>query len=173
MRSGPGRCPDAVQIADRFHLIKNLGEVVERVVRGMPRGGTANGHHTTGALRGDCTAASRDQQTHDQVNDIIRRRYEAIHALAATGMLANRLPRVGAASPYGGAEPALAELPERARHPRRPRCWILTSLLAPAVGSGVSQCRRLWREIVVQGFRFYRPVFVLQLPPPAAAPRIG
>jgi transposase len=102
--------PEAVQIADRFHLIKNLGEVVERVVRRhahVVEQQTA----TTPLAHSVATAPPRSetQQTHDQVNDIIRRRYEAIHAASGyREVWPTDCPRVGAASAYGGAPPALA-----------------------------------------------------------------
>jgi hypothetical protein len=75
--------PDAVQIADRFHLIKNLGEVVERVVRRHAH--VVEQQTATSPLAHSMATApprSETQQTRQQVQDLIQRRYGAIHALA-------------------------------------------------------------------------------------------
>ena len=154
--------PDAVQIADRFHLIKNLGEVVERVVRRhahVVEQQTA----TTPLAHSVATAPPRaeTQQTHDQVNDIIRRRYEAIHALAATGMSGQQIAReLGLHRHTVERNLHLPSCPERARHPRRPTMLDpYEPYLHQRWDQGCHNARRLWREIVVQGFPgSYRPV---------------
>ena len=154
--------PDAVQIADRFHLIKNLGEVVERVVRRhahVVEQQTA----TTPLAHSVATAPPRSetQQTHDQVNDSIRRRYEAIHARAARGMSGEQIAReLGLHRHTVERNLRLPHCPKRARHPRRPTMLDpYESYLSQRWAEGCHTARRLWREIVAQGFPgSYQPV---------------
>jgi transposase len=154
--------PDAVQIADRFHLIKNLGEVVERVVRRhahMVEQQTA----TTPLAHSVATAPPRSetQETHQQVNSIIRRRYEAIHVLAAKGMSGQQIAReLGLHRHTVERNLCLPSCPERARHPRRPTMLDpYESYLSQRWAEGCHTARRLWREIVAQGFPgSYQPV---------------
>ena len=154
--------PDAVQIADRFHLIKNLGEVVERVVRRhahVVEQQTA----TTPLAHSVATAPPRSetQQTHDQVNDSIRRRYEAIHARAARGMSGQQIAReLGLHRHTVERNLRLPHCPKRARHPRRPTMLDpYESYLSQRWAEGCHTARRLWREIVAQGFPgSYQPV---------------
>ncbi len=154
--------PDAVQIADRFHLIKNLGEVVERVVRRhahVVEQQTA----TTPLAHSVATAPPRSetQQTHDQVNDSIRRRYEAIHARAARGMSGQQIAReLGLHRHTVERNLRLPHCPKRARHPRRPSDLDpYESYLSQRWAEGCHTARRVWREIVAQGFPgSYQPV---------------
>jgi transposase len=154
--------PEAVQIADRFHLIKNLSEVVERVVRRHAQV-VEQQTATTPLAHSVATAPPRSetQQTHQQVNGIIRRRYEAIHALAAIGMSGQQIAReLGLHRHTVERNLRLPSCPERARHPRRP---TLLDPYEPYLhrrwAEGCHNARRLWREIVAQGFPgSYRPV---------------
>ena len=154
--------PEAVQIADRFHLIKNLSEVVERVVRRHAQV-VEQQTATTPLAHSVATAPPRSetQQTHQQVNTILRRRYEAIHALAARGLSGQQIAReLGLHRHTVERNLRLPSCPERARHPRRP---TLLDPYEPYLhvrwAEGCHNARRLWREIVAQGFPgSYQPV---------------
>ena len=121
--------PDAVQIADRFHLIKNLGEVVERVVRRHAQV-VEQQTATTPLAHSVATAPPRSEtlQTHQQVQDLIRRRYEAIHALATTGMSGQQIAReLGVHRHTVERNLRLPSCPERARIRAGRVYWIPTN----------------------------------------------
>jgi transposase len=154
--------PQAVQIADRFHLVKNLGELVERIVR---RHAQAVEQQTARSPLAHSIATappqSDTQRTHQQVQDIIRRRYEAIQALAAKGMKGQAIAReLGLHRHTVERNLRLPTCPERARHPRMPNMLDpYEPYLRQRWAQGCHNARRLWREIVAQGFAgSYRPV---------------
>jgi transposase len=154
--------PDAVQIADRFHLIRNLGEVVERVVRRHAH--VVEQQTATSPLAHSMATApprSETQRTRQQVQDIIQRRYEAMHALAAKGMSGQQIAReLGVHRHTVERNLRLPACPERAHHPRRPTILDpYEPYLHQRWAQGCHHARRLWREIVAQGFPgSYRPV---------------
>lgn len=129
--------PNAVQIADRFHLIKNLGELVERALRRHApavRQLTVSSHSIATAPRRPEREAVRRQ-----VQARIQSRYEAIHTLAATGMSGQAIARaLGIHWHTVARNLRLPTCPERARHPRKP------NLLDPY--------EPYWREIVALGY---------------------
>jgi transposase len=147
--------PQALQIADRFHVVKNLGELVERVVR---RHAQVVEQQTATSPLAHSVATAPPQpdtlRTHQQVQDIIRRRYEAIHALAATGRSGLQIAReLGLHRHTVERTLRLPQCPERARHPRTPT--MLDSFepyLRTRWAEGCHNALGLWREIVAQGF---------------------
>jgi transposase len=147
--------PQALQIADRFHLVKNLGELVERIVRRHAQ--AVEQQTATSPLAHSVATAPPQpdtQRTHQQVQDIIRRRYEAIHALAATGMSGLQIAReLGLHRHTVERNLRLPQCPERSRHPRTPTMLDpYEPYLRQRWAEGCHNALGLWREIVAQGF---------------------
>jgi transposase len=154
--------PLALQIADRFHLVKNLGELVERIVR---RHAHVVEQQTAPSPLAHSVATAPPQpdtlRTHQQVpagasrcQPVIRRRYEAIHALAAKGMSGQQIAReLGLHRHTVERNLRLTTCPERARHPRTPNLLDpYEPYLRQRWTQGCHNALGLWREIVAQGF---------------------
>lgn len=147
--------PQALQIADRFHLVKNLGELVERIVR---RHAYVVEQQTATSPLAHSVAPAPPQpdavRTHQQVQEIIRRRYEAIHALAAQGMSGQQIAReLGLHRHTVERNLRLPTCPERAHHPRIPTMLDpYEPYLRKRWAEGCHNALGLWREIVAQGF---------------------
>jgi transposase len=145
--------PGAVQVADRFHLLKNLGDAVERVLR----------RHATLLLR--VPAPDRPRATspplrpdravsRERTGAVVRQRFAAVEAAAAVGLSTAAIARaLGLHRHTVQKYRALAAAPER-----RQRAGG-AHLLAPYEGyllerwrQGDRNARRLWREIAAQGY---------------------
>jgi transposase len=179
--------PDAVQVADRFHLVKNLGEVALRVLR---RHADLVQRVPAPAAAGVVPAPPRPDRaaTRDRTRIQMRERFDAVRALAAEGMSNSAIARAlelhrHTVQKYRG----LTAAPERRHRTRAVRS------LAPYEGyllerwkSGCHNARALWREIAARGYPGkYRSVARLvahlraqqragetpQLPPAALTPR--
>lgn len=146
--------PHAIQVADRFHLVRNVGDVTRRtfqvsaaVIRRIP------------APSPDRLELSRERldraASKEQTRAAMRDRFEQIHALAAEGLSKEAIARrldVNRQTVYKYL--ALAAPPER-RH----TCRTATAI-APYEGyllrrwlDGCHNARRLWREIGTQGYQ--------------------
>ena len=145
--------PDALQVTDRFHLLKNLGEVAVRVLRRhaqllqrVPAPEAADGMPSP--PRPD-RAASRDRTRAE-----MRQRCEAIQALAADGMSTSAIARaLGMHRHTVQKDRALTAAPERrhrtrATHIRTP----YASYLLERWKGGCHNARALWREISARGY---------------------
>jgi transposase len=155
--------PQAVQVADRFHLVKNVGEVAERVLKrhaaalqriAVParaargRAGTPPTEATTSPPR-LYREASRARTQAKKAE-----RYEAIHALAQQGMTRRAIARAlglnrKTVQSYLAADAA----------PLRPPQVRKASILRPYEPyllerwrSGVRNGLKLWREIGALGY---------------------
>jgi transposase len=145
--------PDAVQVADRFHLVKNLGEVALRVLRRhaqlVQQVADPDDNGALSAPPRPDRAASRDR-----TRTLMRERFDAVQALAAEGMALSAIARAlglhrHTVQKYAG----LTAAPERRHRTRAVR------LLAPYEGylverwqSGCRNARALWREIAARGY---------------------
>jgi transposase len=154
--------PQAVQVADRFHLVKNVGEVAERVfkrhaaalqciavparARGSaalpPAGATTSLSRLYREASRACTQAKRAE------------RYEAIHALAQQGMTRRAIARA-----RGLNRKTVQTYLAADAVPQRPRQVRKASILRPYElyllerwRSGVHNGLKLWREIVPLGY---------------------
>jgi transposase len=147
--------PNALQIADRFHLVKNLGELLERVVR-RHAAIVERLTVTTTLAHSVATAPPRAEreETRHQAQDRIRRRYEAIHALAAQGLSGLAIARtLGIHRHTVERNLRLPTCPERARHPRKPNSLDpFEPYLRERWAQGYHNALGLWREIQGRGF---------------------
>lgn len=145
--------PEATQVADRFHLLKNLGEAVERVLRRhadllrcVPAPGA--GLVPTEVLRPD-RRASRERTRRE-----MHHRFAVIRRSKARGMsIAATARALGLHRHTVEKYWALEKPPERRYTQRR------ASALAPFEAylqerwrQGQPKARGLWKEIVAQGY---------------------
>jgi transposase len=145
--------PTAIQVADRFHLLKNLGDVVERVLRRHPdllaRIPTPGASTVpTSVLRPD-RGASRERVQHE-----LQQRYEAIRQARAQG-----LSIAATARATGLHRHTLEKYDRLASAPTRRHTWRRPSALAPYEAylqerwrHGARKARGLWREIAKRGY---------------------
>lgn len=145
--------PDAMQVADRFHLLRNAGDVTRRVLqRHAPLVQTlpAPGPSEFGLTRRRLDRAAAKQQT----RDTMRARFERIHALAGEGLSKEAIARrLGLNRKTVYTYLALDAPPER-RH-----TWRRGSAITPYEGymlrrwqQGCRNGRELWRELQDQGY---------------------
>jgi transposase len=144
--------PQATQVADRFHLLRNLGDVTRRVLLRhadlVRRVRSPDGTPSLARLRPD-RAASRER-TRVQMAAC----FAAIHAAAARGLSKSAIARaLGVHRHTVQKYLALDAAPER-RHANR-----TTSILAPYEAyllerwhQGCHDARALWREIAALGY---------------------
>jgi transposase len=145
--------PEAVQVADRFHLLRNAGDVTRRVLRrhaALIQRLPAPGAPALGLTRRRLDRAATKERT----KDTMRERFEQIHALAAEGLTKNAIARrLGVNRKTVYRYLALAAPPER-RH-----TWCKGSAIGPYEGyivrrfeQGCRNGRAVWRELVAQGY---------------------
>ncbi len=151
--------PQAIQVADRFHLLRNLGDTVRRVLLRhadrVRRVRTPGGAPSLTSLRPERAAARA--LTRAQMADC----FAAIHAAAAQGLSKSAIARaLGVHRHTVQKYLALDAAPER-RHANRH-----VSILAPYDAylrerwrEGCRDARALWRELQGRGYPgSYRPV---------------
>ncbi len=158
--------PEAVQVADRWHLLKNLGEALERLLQRHHPALTEAAHTLTERARGAALQAiaadgadtsplslptggspchlTRTQQDRRQRRDRRLARYEAVVDLQRQGLGVRAIARQYLAAPA---------FPERT--PNRPRRTLLTPYepyLRLRWEAGCQNAAALWRELRAQGF---------------------
>src|SRR5260221_3296154 len=116
--------PDALQVADRFHLIKNLGELIERVLRrhapALQQLTSVSPSTNAAAAQATVPPRSEREAARAQVQAKIRHRYEAIHALATQGLSGQAIADALGLNPQTVARNLrLPTCPHQARHPRQ------------------------------------------------------
>jgi transposase len=154
--------PEAVQVADRFHLVKNAGEVLERVVQR---------HHA--ALREAATAVDREAAANDTAPPMAEpavpapapttrpraaapRRVSQAHQLQQATQARRRARYeevVGLTRQTVARWLRAGGFPERA--PARPRRQLIDKYepyLRERWQAGCQNARQLWREVREQGF---------------------
>jgi transposase len=145
--------PEAVQVADRFHLLRNAGDVTRRVlqchasvVQRLPA--PSPSQYGLSRLRWD------REVSRERTRAALRERFEQIHALAAKGLSKEAISR------YLGVnrQTVYKYLGLRAPPERRPIPRTI-SALTPYEGyllrrwaEGCHNARQLWREIQAQGY---------------------
>ncbi|WFE47734.1 ISL3 family transposase [Verrucosispora sp. WMMD1129] len=144
--------PDAIQVADRWHLLKNLSDTVEKVIRGHRRCLRTHTEPTSALV----APADESVRTGRRAANT-RQRHAAVHALRAEGLSISATARrldmnVRTARKYAHAATAEALIgPNAASRP---------SVLAPfhpylrqRLTDGVHQTAVLHAEIVARGYR--------------------
>ena len=171
--------PDAIQVADRFHLLKNVGEVLERLLQrhqaALRAAALAVAQEVTvheaaaAAAAADpvalppvtpppaATPPRPESQAHQlqHANQARRRvRYEEVHDLARQGLGPAAIARrVGLTRQTVARWLRADEYPARA--PTRPRRQLVTAYepyLRERWQAGCQNVRQLWRELQAQGF---------------------
>lgn len=164
--------PTAIQVADRFHLLVNIGEVVERVLSRkhacLKEAAVALDRMTAESSEAEAENASAspmtvemppEQPTRYELRKQVRRarrmeRYEAVVALHSQGASLRAISRQVGVSRTTVRRFIRAEaFPERAARPKR--ATILSRYEPYLRGrwtAGVRNAYTLWREIRDQGF---------------------
>ena len=145
--------PDAIQVADRFHLLKNLGETVQRVLNGytqlIARIPTPETPERIGSFpRPDRAAARARTQTE------MRDRFGRIHMLTSKGMNKSAVARALDIDRHT-VQKYLRYDAAPVRRPSTRRARILAPYepyLLERWKQGCDNAMGLWREIRAQGY---------------------
>ncbi|MHB8644353.1 MAG: ISL3 family transposase [Thermomicrobiales bacterium] len=145
--------PRAVQVADRFHLLRNLRDVALRVFkRHAQRIGQLVAPGTSQAT---LTRLRLDRETsRERTREEMHERFIAIHRLAAQGMNRSAIARHLGVHRHTVQKYLASDRPLDRRH-----CSRKTSMLTPYEAYILAQWRagrhnamQLWREIVARGY---------------------
>jgi transposase len=148
--------PEAVQIADRFHLLRNLHDALERLV--LRHRSALQQPQPAETSRAEPEPAPRDlpRKEQEKVERRAKRleRYEEVMALHRQGMSIQAICRTtGLARRTVRTFLRSNGFPERA--PRAPRPGLLTpyeSYLQERVAAGCENGQQLWRELRERGY---------------------
>jgi transposase len=150
--------PQALQVADRWHLFHNLGETLQGVVdrhRGAVR-------QAARAVAGDIAAAvvpaprplTRQARQRAERRDQRRQRYEEMVRLHRLGLPAHAIGRAVGASALSVYRWLKAEGPPSHDKPEQSRNIApFEAFLARRWAEGCRNGARLWRELGAQGYR--------------------
>jgi transposase len=149
--------PDAVQAADRWHLLRNLGEALQGVVdrhRGAVRQAARAGAGEITAPVGPVPPATREERLRTARHDRRHRRYEEMVRLHRLGLPGPAIGRAVGASPLTVYRWLKAGGPPTHNKPERP-CHVAPheAFLARRWAEGCRNGARLWRELRAQGYR--------------------
>ena len=161
--------PQARQVADRFHLLRHLGNAVKRVlqrhahaVERVPAPELARPPASAPADQGrplsratSARSARPDRRaSRERTKQARRERYEAVQQLAATGMTTSAIARALRLHRHTVQKYRPLSAPPERRH-----TWRLPSLLAPYEGyllerwrQGCHNAMALWHELEQRGF---------------------
>jgi transposase len=162
--------PQAVQVADRFHLAKNAGEALERVVQRNHQGLRLAAKAIDELAQQPAAATAEPQPlpqplpqpqltTENQAQESPARqrrlaRYQEVTALAAEGLGPKAIAqRVGLTRQTVAIWLRAGSFPERP--PSAPRRMMITPYepyLRERWQAGAQNSRQLWREVQAQGF---------------------
>jgi transposase len=150
--------PDAVQVADRWHLFKNLGDVLERVMTREHRRLREAAAHIEETRPVDpppereLTRAEREKQERRA-----RRveRYEGVQELKAKGLSISAIARATGLTWISAKKLASApSFPERAiRRPSPVSVIYYDTYLRERWEAGCRNAEQLWRELREQGYQ--------------------
>jgi len=161
IRGASEGAPNAQQVADRWHILKNLREALERLLNRVrpeleplpiptntvPHPGSVN-QPAFDSMKPNRQASKEASRNHRY------QRYQAVRQLAAQG-----LPEVHIARHLGLARATVRKLartevfPERAIHrPRKSQLDPYLPYLQQRLAEGGTVATRLWREIQGQGY---------------------
>jgi transposase len=158
--------PAACQVADRWHVLKNLGEALERMFQRLSaelacRAGTKDAGeqqpftHTivaASSLRRP-SLAERLAQQEERTRRLVH--YHTVQQLAKQGVpLLQIARRIGLARGTVRKYASASSFPERARHPAQPSILDPYALyLQQRLDAGCYNASQLWREIQADGYR--------------------
>jgi transposase len=181
--------PQARQVADRWHLLKNLGDAVERMfqrvrvdlVRLSAPTAAQNQHPVsdttiaTASLRPP-SRAERLAQQRDRTRRLAH--YQSVRQLAEEGMpLLQIARRLGLARGTVRKYASAAAFPERAKHPAQPSIIDrYAPYLQQRLEAGCYNASQLWRELQADGYggtyrQVARWVHLRRLVPAASMPK--
>lgn len=155
--------PGVLQVADRFHLIRNLADVTLRVLKRHSR--LIDSTPVPGASHQRLTHLRLDREASRERTKVdMRERFESVHALASEGMNSSAIARALGLHRHTVQKYLALDAPPERRHYTRQ-----TSIMAPYEGYVLERWKRgyrnamaLWREIVEMGYAgSYRNVFRL------------
>ena len=151
-------CPSAIQVADRWHLLKNLREATERalleIYPTLRQRTKLQTHVTVGELRQEFPRSALDNETRQEAKRKRIRRFELCHYLSANGLSTRRIASLlGISRTTVNRYLSSITFPERQHKVRR------VSILDPFLPymehrfrAGCHNAIQLWREIVSQGY---------------------
>lgn len=152
--------PNAIQVADRFHLLQNLAEVLERffATRNQALKAVDLAYHRT--LGATVVAPSEPSTTTQQAQQRRQRRlanYEQVHKLRQQGFkVCDIAHHLGMGERTVFTYLATPSFPEWQPHPRRPGKSLLTPYqpyLLAQWHAGQRQTKQLFAEIQQQGYK--------------------
>jgi transposase len=153
-RDGAQRgAPQAAQIADRFHLLKNLSEVVQKVFRSysalLARIPQPNGQPRTVS-----PPRAHREEARERTRQKAVQRSDLVHSLAQQGMSVSAISRA-----TGLHRQTVGRYLRAETAPERPRHHGKASILAPYQSYILERCKQgfwnamgIWREIVALGY---------------------
>ena len=153
--------PNAIQVADRWHLLKNMGEVAERGLQEIyPKLkekltlATNIDTRDSASLRGSFPRGKSTEKVRQERRAKRMKRYELIQYLRANGLSTRRIARILGLSRGTVIRYARAEVfPEWQSREQRPSILDpYLPYLEARVQAGCQNGQQLWREIVEQGY---------------------
>jgi transposase len=147
--------PQALQIADRFHLLLNAGEAMERCL---------TRHHASlreaarslvpaDALQRTTKRTPAELRRKEERRAARQRHFEQVVTLSAQGVSAHQMARqLGIARATVATFLRAAAFPERATHPRPRTIDPYLPYLRERWDAGEHNARTLWKEIHAQGY---------------------
>lgn len=150
--------PDAVQVADRWHLFKNLGDVLERVMTREHRrlqdaaAQVAETRPTDPPPEHESTRAEREKQDRRALRV---ERYETVQQLKAKGLSISAISRATGLAWITAKKLASApSFPERVvRRPSPVSAIPYDTYLRERWEAGCRNAEQLWRELQEMGYR--------------------
>jgi|SRR5215472_262770 len=155
--------PDALQVADRFHLLQNLRDALERfflrhrrVLRSLAPPPAARGREASAEV---LTALTPQEEASRQRHERFRERFEQVQDLANKRVAPTEIAkRLGVSRQTIYKYLAMDSPPER-KGSRSAAFELLTPFrpyLLRRWNEGIRNGQQLWREVVSQGYRYSR-----------------
>jgi transposase len=150
--------PNALQVADRWHLFHNLGEALQGVVE-RHRGAVRQAARTVAAETAAHVAiapmpSTRSEQLRTERGEQRRHRYEEMLRLHRLGLPGHAIGRTVGASALTVYRWLKAGGPPSHNKPEQPRNIApYEAFLARSWAEGCRNGARLWRELRAQGYR--------------------
>ena len=151
--------PEAVQVVDRWHLVKNLREALERSLEDVypkseMRDDTVLSRGSEPALRTRFPRSGADEQLRSGRRQQRIQRYQIVQELKSHGMSIRRISRL-----LGLARGTVRSFYFADTYPETQRRKTQPSMLDPylpylerRVQDGCTNAKQLWREIVARGY---------------------